>query len=159
MRVLSKAIVFFWASTILVASTCFGADVHYCEGEVQTFSVYEVAKPCKMHEKKSTSLEEEKLPPCCQARKKAQEKALEGQPVIKNGKCCYNNQVAFKTDGEQTQSNVEIQKVELKKSSYIVGEYIASGSDSFTISNPPFRGPPDVTFRRNYQTFFQVFLI
>ena len=159
MRVISKALVFFWVSTILLASTCFGADVHYCKGEVQTFAVYEVAKPCKMHKKQSSQLEQKKLSPCCMARKKAEEKALEGQPVIKKGKCCYNDQVAFKTDGEQQHSNVEISKVDLKKSNYFVHDYIALSSDNFTHTNQPFRGPPDVIFRHDYQIFFQVFRI
>ncbi|MDB3907593.1 hypothetical protein N9355_08985 [Crocinitomicaceae bacterium] len=159
MRVISKALVFFWVTTILVASTCFGADLHYCEGEVQTFSVYDVAKPCNMHKKKSTQAEEKKLPPCCQARKIAQEKALEGKPVFKKGKCCYNDQVVFKTDSEQQTSSIDLQKVDLEKVLAFNGEYLASSWNNFAISNPPFRGPPDVILRHNYQIFFQVFRI
>jgi len=159
MRLLTKAIIFFWVTTIMVASTCFGADVHYCEGEVQTFSVYDVAKPCNMHKKKSLQAEEKKLPPCCLARKKAKEQALEGKPVFKNGNCCYNHQVVFKSDGERQGSNLELSNIDLEKTSYFNGEDLASSWSIFTISNTPFRGPPDVILRHNYQIFFQVFRI
>ena len=142
-----------------MASTCFGADVHYCDGEVQTFAVYDVAKPCKMHEKQSFQTDDKNLPPCCLARKKAEEKALEGQLVIKKGKCCYNQQVSFKSDGERQQSNIDLQKVHLEKSYHLTGDSIASNWNNVTVTNPPFRGPPDVVLRHNYQIFFQVFRI
>jgi hypothetical protein len=159
MRVLSKAIVFFWASTILVASTCFGADIHYCKGEVQSFSIYDVAKPCDMHKKQAAQKPEKELPPCCKARKIAKEKALEGKPVIKNGKCCYNDQVAFKTDGDTQQAIVNVKALQLEKSDHFLGEYLASSWNDFAITNPPFRGPPEAIYRHNLHIFFQVFLI
>lgn len=159
MRVVSKALIFFWVTTIMVASTCFGADVHYCQNEVQSFNVFDVAKPCNMHKKKPVEIAKKKLPPCCQAKKKAEKKPPAGTPVIKNASCCYNDQVAFKTDGEQHVSTVDIENVDIQQIHFFNAEDQASSWDHFSITNPPFRGPPDVILRRNYQILFQVFLI
>ncbi|MCR9171081.1 MAG: hypothetical protein NXI10_01200 [bacterium] len=159
MRVLSKVIVFFWVTTILVASTCFGADVHYCKGEAQSFNIYDVAKPCNMHKKKLVEVEDDNLPPCCKAKKKAEVKPQEGVPVAKNGKCCYNDQVGFKTDLEQHHATPDLASLELNKSAAILQQNQTLAWSQEEIVNMSFRGPPDPDIRRNYQTFFQVFLI
>ncbi|XOV66109.1 MAG: hypothetical protein ACFHU9_10780 [Fluviicola sp.] len=159
MQFLSKAIVFYWATTTLVASTCFGADVHYCEGKVQTFAVFDVAKPCKMHQKQTVKVAEKELPPCCKARKKAEKKAKEGVPVFKKGKCCHNDQVAFKTDGQIQKSSVDLPSVELKTPAFVPSQNEIVFTSALQNTNTPFRGPPDPDLRHNYQIFFQVFRI
>ncbi len=155
MQFLSKAMVLFWVSTILVASTCFGADVHYCKGEVKTFGIYEAAKPCKMHDQKPV----EEAHACCKARTTVEQQPQKGFPVAKNGKCCHNDQVAFKTEKESQESNVEFQLVQLEKVDQFFSEYSTYNWNNFSITNPPFRGPPDDLKRRNLQVFFQVFRI
>lgn len=155
MRILSKALIMFWVATLLVASTCFGADIHYCQGEAQTFGVYTTAKPCKMHKKKA----EKKVRKCCMARKAVEQKPRHGFPILKNGKCCYNEQISFKTDGEQQQSNVEINNNVTLKAPQFEGVYIVSNSLKNDQKVATYRGPPDPHLVSNYQVFFQVFRI
>lgn len=155
MRIFSKALVLFWAAILMVSSTCFGADIHYCKGEAQSFSVFSVAKPCKMHKKKA----EKKVSKCCMGKKAVEQKPSRGFPVLKNGKCCYNDQVSFKTDGEQQQSSLKANGIAPLKAPQI---YNQNGSFSW-VSNEPnvhaYRGPPDPYFISDFQIFFQVFLI
>ena len=155
MRIFSKALVLFWASILLVASTCIGADVHYCKGDVQSFAVFEVAKPCKMAEQKPVK----ELPPCCKARKEAAQKAWEGKPVFKQGKCCYNDQVAFKSDGEQHTPNISIDFPQLPQVAVLNNTQSEIVWSNYTQQKIQFRGPPDVVFQWDFQIFFQVFQI
>lgn len=155
MRLLSKALVLFWASILLVSSTCIGADVHYCKGDAQSFNIYDVAKPCKMAKKEPVK----ELSPCCKARKEAAQKVWEGKPVFKQGKCCYNNQVAFKSDGEQQTSGISLASPQPLWAANLTIPYSASEWIIYTTNTNSFRGPPDVIFRTDFQIFFQVFQI
>lgn len=155
MRMFSKALIVFWATILLVSSTCFGADIHYCKGEAQTFGIFETAKPCKMHKKKA----EKKMHKCCMAKKKAAIPVKEGTPVMKNGKCCYNEQVSFKTDVEQNANGALLHlKTDVQDTPFwetrVSINWITDRNNVNT-----FRGPPDPHLVTNYQVFFQVFRI
>lgn len=155
MRILSKALVLFWAAILLVSSTCFGADVHYCKGEVQSFAVFDTAKPCKMHKKKV----EKKVRKCCMAQKKVQQEPRIGFPVLKNGKCCYNDQVSFQTDAESSQSSVDELASDQVEINYFATAHPSNVWGQVATTTPPFRGPPDRQITINYQVFFQVFRV
>lgn len=159
MRRMNVFMLTLWTTMVLVSSLCFGADVHYCEGQAQTFAFYEVAKPCKMHEKQKVQTEKKKLPPCCEARKKAQEKALEGKPVFKNAGCCYNDQVGFKTDADVQQTPAFVPSFPIANTTYFAHENLSSKWEDATHKITPFRGPPDGILRQNLLIFFQVFRI
>lgn len=155
MRIFSKALVLFWAAILMVSSTCFGADIHYCKGEAQSFSVFSVAKPCKMHKKKA----EKTVPKCCMAKKVVEQKPTRGFPILKNGKCCYNDQVSFQTDGEQQQSSIKASSITPLKVPQVYSLDVASIGAFNERDVHAYRGPPDPYFITDFQIFFQVFRI
>lgn len=158
--------VLFWIATMLVASTCFGADIHYCKGEVQSFALFGKAKPCKMHKKGSstkTSCEtrqvESQTSKCCMARKELAKKSSQHHPVLKNAKCCFNDQVAFKTDSEASHSGVQIPDLSQLDLQFSV---VASEPSYFRNVEQLYiarSGPPDQLQFPDFQIFYQVFLI
>lgn len=151
----SKGIAFFWASTILVASTCFGADLHYCKGEVQSFSLLDTAEPCDMH----TTQKQEKVSKCCMSKEIVQKTPSKGHPIVKNGKCCYNDQIAFKLDGDHQQTHFKKQAFH----GLDTAPFVVKTNPFWTKSNvdfiPSFRDPPDRIIIPDFQVFFQVFRI
>lgn len=151
-----KSLVLFWTATLLVSTTCFGADVHFCEGEVQSFALFDTAKPCNMHTKKAVKKE---VPTCCMARKTQPKQLKKGFPIVENGKCCYNDQVAFKTDGEQGgQSLVSGVQQHVKLATFSVR--ILPRIHIVTPNKTKlFRGPPEHPTPSNFQVLYQVFRI
>lgn len=151
----SKSIAFFLAFIVLVSTTCFGADIHYCDDEAQSFSLYSKAEPCSKHK----TIKPKKLSKCCMARKAKQAKALKSKLVFKKKKCCHNEQVAFKSDLNQdsNSTHVSLSKVSNLNAVFFQTKSVFNWFPSDL--NITFRGPPEIHFRPNFQILYQVFII
>jgi hypothetical protein len=152
----AKPVIAFWILNIVVSTTCFGADIHFCQGEVQSYAIFDTAKPCEMAQKKAV---EAKPSSCCMARKVQEKQPKKGFPTLKNGKCCYNDQVAFKSDGDQGgQSSISgVQQHEKEVAAHIT---ILPRINRVPPSKTElFRGPPEHSTHPNFQVLYQVFRI
>ncbi|XOV65827.1 MAG: hypothetical protein ACFHU9_09335 [Fluviicola sp.] len=154
MRLFSKFLILFWAFNIIVASTCFGADVHYCNGEAKSFGIFETAKPCKMF--KSSSKE---VPECCKPSTTAKKTSDSGQPALTKRSCCHNKQVCFKSDFENQsgETNSFADHESLGNIEPSDGYELATRNK--ILSDVSFRPPPDNFYRQNLHILIQVFRI
>lgn len=154
MRLFSKFLILFWAFNIIVASTCFGADIHYCNGEAKSFGIFETAKPCKIF--KSSSKE---VPECCKPSASVKETSNSDQPALTKRNCCHNEQVCFKSDfenqsGEIKSSANDLRLVNIER--YNISDLTARKK---ILKDLSFRPPPDNFFRQNLHILIQVFRI
>lgn len=151
----SKSISFFLAFIVLFSTTCFGADIHYCEGEIESFSLYSQAEPCGKHK----TIKPKKVSKCCIARKAKQAKALKSKLVFKKKKCCHNEQVAFKSDLNQDSGSIDVSTLNsIHLNAVLFGAKTVQSWVS-DIKVYSFRGPPESHFRPNFQILYQVFII
>lgn len=146
-----RSISIFLSFVVLISSTCFGADMHYCKSDLQSVAFFDTAKPCK-------KMQSEELSPCCKARKMRIQEALKGKTVFKKAKCCHNKSIAYKYD-QNANSEIKISVTQLQKIN--VFELISPIEvyAGFQKQINSFREPPEVLIDRDLQVFYQVFRI
>lgn len=143
------------ALMVLVSSTCFGADVHYCEDDIKSFALFDVADPCS----NMKEVKPEKLSKCCMARKKKEEQALTGKPVFKKKKCCHNEQVAFKADQQLDHSPVFFAPISVAALDVpVIAPVFVFGIER-KVESASLKAPPISRYGDNFQAFYQVFRI
>lgn len=150
---LSRTILLQLTLMLFISTICFGADVHYCKSEFKSFSIIEKASPCK-----SMKEVDENLSPCCKARKRRLEKALEGKLVFKKAKCCHNESVGYKYDSLGGDAPADyliapVVAIQQPQFSYELSSYEEVAVSEFL------RGPPTQNIVKDFNVFYQVFLI
>ncbi len=153
MNFLTRSTILFVATVVFVTTTCFAADVHYCENEIQSVALFHKAEPCGKMEKKV-----ERMSKCCLARKFKLEKELQGKTIFKKQKCCSNKSVGFKADSEQ-HSTTEITTAPVVD---LVADFnfeVVHKTLDLATHQVSHRGPPDHFIPFDFQVFYQVFRI
>ena len=154
MRLFSKFLILFWTFNIVVASTCFGADIHYCNGEAQSFGIFETAKPCKMF--KSSSKE---VPECCKPSTTTKQTSNSDQPALSKRSCCHNKQVSFKSDFENQTGEANSLTDDLRLGKIKTYDSFDLSARNKILTDLSFRPPPDNFYRQNLHILIQVFRI
>ena len=86
----------FMAALMFLTSVGFTVDMHYCQGNIKSFSFFGKAKNC---------YELANLPTPCQAHKKTKPPPTNGGIYIDKKECCHNKSVYFHADlNQRTQS-------------------------------------------------------
>lgn len=84
----------FMSFLVFTTSTGWSLDVHYCEGKVQSVSLFGTAKPCHEKDNSSCSLNEQKCSlvkkKCCSAKKSS-----DFEPTLESKDCCQNELISL----------------------------------------------------------------
>lgn len=123
-------------------------DVHYCKGEIQSYSFFGKAEPCEM------ASDENDLHPCCKMRLK--KRSSENGIITKNNSCCSNEMMHIELDDDfEVEQKVIIQESEDLMLDVRAMNYSMTLSEKeIILSNSD---PPNITSNR--LILFQSFLI
>ncbi len=137
------------ALLMLLSSTGFSMDVHYCQDQIKSISLFGKAKSC--HEKQVT-------PPCHQAKKICHHKE-DGLNEGDKDNCCHNEAVVIeKSDLDATTTQVAtVQDLQLEFVATFIAVYVFNYSvqtdyQPYKQYKPPLPG-------RDIQVLYQTFLI
>jgi len=137
------------ALLMLLSSTGFSMDVHYCQDQVKGISLFGTAKSC--HDKQET-------PPCHQTKKTCHHKE-DGISKTDNDNCCHNETVIIeKSDLDATNTqiatfqDIQLEFVAAFITVYILNYDVQTDYHRYAQYKPPL---PD----RDVQVLYQTFLI
>jgi hypothetical protein len=137
------------ALLILLSSTGFSIDVHYCQDQVRGISLFGSAKSC--HDKEIN-------PPCHKTKKTCHQNTYSVENTSKDN-CCHNKRVLIeKSDVDATSlqlatiENIKIQFVAAFIAVYVFNYNVDFAVQSFVQYKPPL---PD----KDVQVLYQSFLI
>ena len=137
------------ALLLLLSSTGFSMDVHYCQDQIKSVSLFGTAKSC--HDKQGT-------PPCHKAKKACHPKEDDISNTDKDN-CCHNETVIIeKSEWDATATplstlqDIQLEFITAFACVYVFNYPIQADYPSFTQYKPPL---PD----RDVQVLYQSFLI
>lgn len=137
------------ALLMMLSSTGFSMDVHYCQGQIKSISFFGKAKSC--HEKQETS-------PCHQTKKSCHHNE-DGVSKTEKDNCCHNETVVIeKSDLDATATQIAtVQDIQLDFIAAFIAVYVFNYSVQtdyrpYAQYKPPL---PD----RDVQVLYQTFLI
>ena len=138
------------ALLMLLSSTGFSMDLHYCQDQLKSISLFGKAKSC--HEKQATS-------PCHQAKKSCRHQENDGVNKAEKDNCCHNETVVIeKSDLDATPTQLAtVQDIQLDFVAAFIAVYVfnyivRADFQPFAQYKPPL---PD----RDIQVLYQTFLI
>jgi len=86
---------------MLITSTGFSIDLHFCRGEIENIGLYDAAAPCEMKQQLQTKTSETKKMSCCE--KEALEKAKAKHTTVSEKTCCHNHRITVEGNFEVDQ--------------------------------------------------------
>jgi hypothetical protein len=149
---IQRYIAFLMAFLVFGTSVCFSIDNHICKGEVWSTSYFGKADVCEMMQKQ----EESEVMSCCSGKAKNQQSSNHGSQV-KKAPCCsqetyVNNSIDGKIQMDSFDVNFELNTVYFDLAKSFNFSYSSREKVSY-ITRPP----PD--YERDFQSYFQVFII
>jgi hypothetical protein len=99
-----RALAMFMAFLMFSSSIGFSMDIHYCGGELESFSFFGDAEPCEMMQPK----QEKKSLSCCEAPKN-EIKSCHNRETVK-GNCCHNESLVIDNGGELEISDFSLEQ-------------------------------------------------
>jgi hypothetical protein len=133
MKRIYRIVALMMALLMFVTSTGFAVDMHYCQGQLKSFTLIGEAKSC--HEVKA-----DKVCPR-HARMAAQDDAT---PSAKANDCCQNIKYVVQSDGDQIVPTADIsliqqlhQFVAVFVSAFLIADHVQTVSTEFLHYKPP----------------------
>jgi hypothetical protein len=149
-----RGLLLFLAFMLFGTTSCFAVDVHICQGEVQSFSLFGQAQPCENME---VSQEPEMLE-CCKA-KLGLATINKDFTHFSKTPCCSNTSVGSKTiqniEDQTSQVENEYFSLVIFPSEMLTSEFVSSVQNRRL--GEYFPPPPDI--ERNFQALYQVLII
>ena len=93
------------AFLMLMSSVSFAVDMHYCNGQLKSVSLFGKAKTC--HEKAITN----EKPTCPHHQKMQEQSNSNGDEIVKND-CCENKTTIIQADDDRAKSDLAISTIQ-----------------------------------------------
>lgn len=140
------------ALTFFIQTIGFSMDVHYCQGEIQSYSLFGKAEACDMMKSQSRKT---KVKSCC---KRKMQSSSEDHKTSIHKHCCYNQMIHLELDDD---INLNSSVCVLDNSNLTTISSVANAPE-IILTPTRYRlvkntGPP--RYKRNIRVLYQVFRI
>ena len=110
-----RALALFLAFLMFSSSIGFSMDIHYCGGELESFSFFGDAEPCEMMQPKQEKKSDHS---CCEAPKK-EIKSCNNRETVK-GNCCHNESISMSNGGAFEVDDISIEQFQQALTAVII---------------------------------------